>query len=77
MSKITVSEGDTTASTERFSGYRIGYARVSTREQDEALQHDALTAAGCEWVFVDRVSGKLEHRPAATRCSTSCGPVIL
>src|ERR1035437_6920152 len=63
MSKITVSEGDTTMSTEK-SSYRIGYARVSTLEQDEALQHDALTAAGCERVFVDRVSGKLEHRPA-------------
>ena len=46
------------------NSYRIGYARVSTLEQDEALQHDALTAAGCERVFVDRVSGKLEHRPA-------------
>jgi len=45
-------------------GYRIGYARVSTLEQDEALQNDALVAAGCQRVFVDRVSGKLEHRPA-------------
>jgi DNA invertase Pin-like site-specific DNA recombinase len=63
MPKINVSEGDTPMSTEK-SSYRIGYARVSTLEQDEALQHDALTAAGCERVFVDRVSGKLEHRPA-------------
>lgn len=45
-------------------GYPIGYARVSTLEQDEALQHDALVAAGCQKVFVDRASGKLEHRPA-------------
>jgi len=44
-------------------GYRIGY-RISTLEQVEALQHDALTAAGCQKVFVDRASGKLEHRPA-------------
>jgi DNA invertase Pin-like site-specific DNA recombinase len=63
MSKINVSEGDQAMSIEK-SSYRIGYARVSTLEQDEALQHDALTAAGCERVFVDRVSGKLEHRPA-------------
>ena len=51
-------------SAEESGGYRIGYARGSMLEQDEALQHDALTAAGCERVFVDRVSGKLEHRPA-------------
>ena len=45
-------------------GYRIGYARVSTLEQDEALQYDALIKAGCQRVFVDKASGKLEHRPA-------------
>jgi DNA invertase Pin-like site-specific DNA recombinase len=28
-------------------GKLIGYARVSTLEQNAALQHDALTAAGC------------------------------
>jgi DNA invertase Pin-like site-specific DNA recombinase len=64
MSKITVSEGDTPMSTEKSEGYRIGYARVSTLEQDEALQHDALSAAGCQRIFVDKASGKLEHRPA-------------
>ena len=47
-----------------IDGYRIGYARVSTLEQDEALQRDALTAAECQRIFVDKVSGKLEHRPA-------------
>lgn len=46
------------------TGYKIGYARVSTVQQDEALQHDALLAAGCQQVFVDRASGKLESRPA-------------
>ena len=51
-------------STEKSSGYRIGYARVSTLEPGEALQHDALIAAGCQRVFVDKASGEVEHRPA-------------
>lgn len=45
-------------------GFRLGYARVSTLEQNEDLQRDALTAAGVDRIFVDKASGKLEHRPA-------------
>ncbi len=41
----------------------LGYARVSTSDQDASLQVDALKAAGCYRVFVDTVSGALEHRP--------------
>lgn len=46
-----------------MSNYKIGYARVSTLEQDPALQHDALVAAGCQRVFTDQASRKLESRP--------------
>lgn len=42
----------------------IGYARVSTDEQNPALQFDALRRAGCHRVFTDYVSGARTRRPA-------------
>ena len=44
----------------------IGYARVSTAEQDTALQTDALRQAGCERFFEDCVSGAKAERPGLT-----------
>ncbi|PRD64748.1 recombinase family protein [Malikia granosa] len=44
----------------------IGYARVSTAEQDTALQTDALHKAGCEKIFEDVVSGAKADRPGLT-----------
>ncbi len=43
---------------------KIGYARVSTRGQNDDPQVDELTAYGCEKIFIDRgVSGKHASRP--------------
>jgi DNA invertase Pin-like site-specific DNA recombinase len=41
----------------------IGYARVSTQEQNLALQRDALETASCERVFVEKASGAQRDRP--------------
>ncbi|MCB1257908.1 MAG: recombinase family protein [Microthrixaceae bacterium] len=47
----------------------IGYARVSTADQNAALQHRALDAAGVERTFTDQgVSGSLAQRPELDRC---------
>ena len=41
----------------------VGYARVSTEEQNPDLQLKALRAAGCKKVFVEKASGALRERP--------------
>ena len=42
---------------------KVGYARVSTNEQDLSLQLDALKEAGCEKTYKDQVSGAQAERP--------------
>jgi hypothetical protein len=51
-------------------GELLGYARVSTAEQNADLQRDALTAAGCWKVYVDHASGALDRRPQLDRVRT-------
>ena len=49
-------------------GEKIGYARVSTREQNLSSQLDALNNAGCIRIFTDKISGKEFKREGLTAC---------
>ena len=42
---------------------KIGYARVSTRDQNADMQIDALRLAGCELIYQDVASGAKSVRP--------------
>lgn len=44
-------------------GQTLGYARVSTHDQNLALQKDALESAKCEKIFTDVISGSKSNRP--------------
>jgi DNA invertase Pin-like site-specific DNA recombinase len=59
---------DRTGDTARAASEPIGYARVSTDEQNLALQLDALHQAGCTRVYKDVGSGSLKHRPELDAC---------
>jgi len=45
----------------------IGYARVSTQDQNLGLQVEALTKAGCRKVFEDKISGSRAERPGLAK----------
>ena len=46
----------------------IGYARVSTQDQNPQLQLDALNGAACEQVFHETATGTFRDRPELTAC---------
>lgn len=58
---------------------RIGYARVSTEEQNLDLQHFALSEACCDIVFEDKVSGVDSDRRGLARAIRQCaeGDVLI
>jgi DNA invertase Pin-like site-specific DNA recombinase len=41
----------------------VGYGRVSSDDQNLDLQNDALTGAGCDRIFADKISGAKDNRP--------------
>lgn len=49
----------------------IGYARVSTQDQNPQLQLDALAAGGCEQVFEEKATGTYRERPELNACLRS------
>ena len=63
------------------AGRTVGYARVSTTEQDLRMQVDALQAQGCpeELIFVDTASGAKAARPGLSTCleTVQAGDVLL
>jgi DNA invertase Pin-like site-specific DNA recombinase len=56
------------AESPRGGGQRIGYARVSTRQQDIAPQLADLHGAGCARIFRDVGSGTIRHRAQLDAC---------
>ena len=47
---------------------KIGYARVSTEDQNPDLQLAALKKAGCKRIFADKATGAHVRRPELAKC---------
>ena len=55
-------------------GHKIGYAQVSTADQDPRLQLDALEADGCLKIYTDTATGTTAERPAWIACLADLRP---
>jgi DNA invertase Pin-like site-specific DNA recombinase len=55
-------------------GHKIGYARVSTTDQNPQLQLDTLAAEGCLKTYVDTATGTKADRPQWAACLTDLRP---
>ena len=53
---------------------KIGYARVSTKEQHLDMQLEALKAAGCEKIFSEKMTGRQPTKPPGTGCLPELSP---
>jgi DNA invertase Pin-like site-specific DNA recombinase len=49
------------------TGWKLGYARVSTQDQNLALQIAALEKFGCNRIFQEKLSATARHRPELNR----------
>ncbi len=58
----------------KTAGMLIGYARVSTLEQNLDLQKDALDKAGCQQTFEDKDSGAKTERPGLAKALEALRP---
>jgi len=56
---------------QQHRGMLIGYARVSTQDQNLKLQTEALHKAGCKKIFEDRMSGSRAERPGLAQARES------
>ena len=65
--RVSINSGFSSARTTR-KGDILGYARVSTADQDVAPQEDRLRQAGAIHVFVDVISGRQFERPRRPSC---------
>jgi predicted site-specific integrase-resolvase len=65
VSEINVAQPELSqgSATLQHMGHLLGYARVSTTDQQPQLQVDALQAAGCYRVFTETASGARADRP--------------
>jgi DNA invertase Pin-like site-specific DNA recombinase len=64
VAQPALSQGSTTLP---HMGHLLGYARVSTTDQQPQLQVDALQRAGCYRVFTETASGARTDRPTLTQ----------